>query len=49
MVRLAFDVGGWVVHEGDQPYLGTLSRNGVTVTACTCSDLYSAVPAIPAP
>ena len=46
---LAFNVGGWVVHEGDQPYLGTLSRNGMTVTACTCSDLYSAVPAIPPP
>ena len=46
---LAFDIGGWVVHEGRQPYLGTLSRNGVTVTACACSDLYSAVPALPPP
>jgi hypothetical protein len=43
---LAFELGGWVVHEGDEPYLGSLSRNGITVTACTCSDLYSAVPAI---
>ncbi len=46
---LALDVGGWLVHEGDKPYLGTLSRNGITVTACTCSDLYSAVPALPSP
>ncbi len=46
---LALDVGGWLVREGDKPYLGTLSRNGITVTACTCSDLYSAVPALPSP
>jgi murein DD-endopeptidase MepM/ murein hydrolase activator NlpD len=46
---LAFNLGGWIVHEGDAPYLGTLTRDGFTVTACTCSDLYSAVPAIPAP
>ncbi len=42
---LAFDVGGWIVHEGQVPYLGTLTREGITVRACTCSDLYSAVPA----
>jgi len=46
---LAFDVGGWVASDGDKPYLGSLSRNGITVTACTCADLYSAVPAIPPP
>ena len=42
---IAFDVGGWIVHEGQAPYLGTLTREGITVRACTCSDLYSAVPA----
>lgn len=46
---LAFDAGGWIVREGNQPYLGTLHRNGITVTACTCSDLYSAVPVMPPP
>lgn len=46
---LALNVGGWVVREGLQAYLGTLSRNGITVTACTCSDLYSAVPSLPPP
>lgn len=46
---LAFDLDGWIAHEGDAPYLGTLERNGITVTACTCSDLYSAVPAMPLP
>jgi hypothetical protein len=46
---IAFDVGGWIVREGAKPYLGTLSRNGITVTACTCSDLYSSVPALAPP
>jgi LasA protease len=46
---LALDVGGWSVEEGQAPYLGSLSRNGISVRACTCSDLYSAVPAIPQP
>lgn len=44
---LAFNLDGWIVHEGKAPYLGTLVRNGITVTACTCSDLYSTVPALP--
>lgn len=46
---LGFDLAGWIVHNGAAPYLGTLTRNGYTVTACTCSDLYSAVPALSAP
>ena len=46
---LGFELDGWIVHEGEAPYLGTLTRNGFSVTACTCSDLYSAVPAIPGP
>jgi murein DD-endopeptidase MepM/ murein hydrolase activator NlpD len=46
---LAFNLDGWLVHKGAAPYLGTLTRNGLSVTACTCSDLYSAVPALPAP
>jgi LasA protease len=46
---LAFNLNGWIVHEADAPYLGTLTRNGISVTACTCSDLYSAVPPMPSP
>ncbi|HET6846177.1 MAG TPA: hypothetical protein VFH29_05045, partial [Anaerolineales bacterium] len=46
---LALDVGGWIVREGAAAYLGTLSRNGMTVRACTCSDLYSAVPSLSPP
>lgn len=46
---LAFNVGGWVVHDGRAAYLGTLTRESFTVTACTCSDLFSAVPVMPAP
>jgi murein DD-endopeptidase MepM/ murein hydrolase activator NlpD len=46
---LAFNLGGWLAREGDDAYLGTLKRDGFTVTACACADLYSAVPAIPPP
>ncbi|MFQ5615044.1 MAG: hypothetical protein ACE5GO_01060, partial [Anaerolineales bacterium] len=34
---LAFNLGGWAAHKGEKPYLGTLTRNGETLTACTCS------------
>lgn len=44
---LAFDLGGWIVHDGSAPYLGTMTLNGVTVRACTCSDLYSEVQVLP--
>jgi murein DD-endopeptidase MepM/ murein hydrolase activator NlpD len=46
---LAFDLDGWTVHAGKAPYLGTLTRNGVTVVACSCSDLYSEVPVLIGP
>src|SRR5512140_58881 len=36
-----FNLEGWIVHAGSAAYLGTLTRNGITVTGCTCSDLYS--------
>lgn len=35
---LAFNLSGWIAHNGSQPYLGTLTRFSRTVTACTCSD-----------
>jgi hypothetical protein len=42
---LAFDLEGWIVHNGSQVYKGTLTRNNITVTACECSDLASQVTA----
>jgi murein DD-endopeptidase MepM/ murein hydrolase activator NlpD len=38
---LAFNLEGWVAHNGSQPYLGTLVRNALVVTACTCSNARS--------
>lgn len=35
---LPFDLGGWVAHAGVAAYKGTLTRDGQTVTACTCSN-----------
>lgn len=35
---LAFNLEGWIAHNGDQPYLGTMTRFSHTVTACICSD-----------
>ncbi len=35
---LAFNLEGWIAHNGDQPYLGTLTRFSQTVTACLCTD-----------
>lgn len=35
---LAWNLEGWVSHAGAAPYLGTLTRGGRTVVACTCSD-----------
>lgn len=34
---LAFRLGNWVADEGDEPYVGTLSRGSKVVPACTCS------------
>jgi murein DD-endopeptidase MepM/ murein hydrolase activator NlpD len=35
---LPFNLGGWVAKAGPLPYKGTLTRDGVTLTACTCSN-----------
>ncbi len=40
---IPFNMDGWIVHAGDAPYQGTLTRNGITVTGCVCSDLYSLI------
>ncbi len=35
---LAFDLEGWIAHNGAAAYQGTLTRGSQVVTACTCSD-----------
>jgi murein DD-endopeptidase MepM/ murein hydrolase activator NlpD len=40
---LPFNLGGWIAHAGEQPYLGTLTRDGQTITACTCSNAATAI------
>jgi len=42
---LAFNLEGWVAHDGLKPYLGTLTRGSQTVTACDCSNIASRVTA----
>jgi murein DD-endopeptidase MepM/ murein hydrolase activator NlpD len=38
---LAFNLEGWIAHNGSQPYLGTLTRDAQVVIACTCSNAES--------
>jgi len=40
---LAFNLEGWVAHNGSAPYLGSLTRFSQTVTACQCSDKASQI------
>ncbi len=35
---LAFNLEGWVVQNGREPYQGYLTRQGRTISACVCSD-----------
>jgi LasA protease len=34
---IPFNLGGWIAHADERAYKGTLTRDGITVTACTCS------------
>jgi LasA protease len=38
---LAFNLEGWIAHNGSKAYLGTLTRGSSTVTACVCSNAAS--------
>ena len=38
---LPFNLGGWIAHSGGDPYVGTLTRDDDTVTACTCANAES--------
>lgn len=40
---LPFNLDGWIAHKGEEAYLGTLTRDGETVVACTCSNAKSFV------
>jgi murein DD-endopeptidase MepM/ murein hydrolase activator NlpD len=42
---LAFNLDGWIAHNGSEPYQGTLTRFSSTVTACECSDSASFITA----
>jgi hypothetical protein len=35
---LAFNLDGWIAHDGASPYQGRLTRNSQSVIACVCSD-----------
>ena len=40
---LAFNLDGWIAHNGDKPYNGTLERFSRTVIACECSNQVSQI------
>lgn len=42
-----FEMSGWVAHNGAAEYLGTLTRAGVTVVACTCTAAWTGITADP--
>ncbi len=42
-----FDMSGWIAHNGAAEYLGTLTRNGVTIVACTCTAAWTGITADP--
>jgi murein DD-endopeptidase MepM/ murein hydrolase activator NlpD len=40
---LAFNMEGWVAHNGRTAYEGTLTKGSLKVIACVCGDLYSKI------
>jgi LasA protease len=42
---IPFNLEGWIAHDGDSAYAGTLTRGTQTVIACTCSDAPSHIQA----
>jgi LasA protease len=46
---LAFNMEGWAVHSSGTAYQGTLTRSGLTVKACDCSDVFSQIRSDPGP
>lgn len=43
---LAFNLEGWIAHNGAEAYLGTLTKNTATVIACQCSNRESFIEAL---
>jgi LasA protease len=42
---IPFNLEGWIAHNGNGPYEGSLSRGDQTITACTCSNAESQITA----
>jgi hypothetical protein len=42
---LAFNLEGWVAHNGRVAYEGTLTKGSLQIFACVCGDLYSKISA----
>jgi LasA protease len=42
---LAFNLEGWIAHNGTEAYQGTLTRNQETITACDCANAESQIEA----
>jgi LasA protease len=40
---VALKMDGWVTHSGSRAYLGTLTKGNSLVTACDCSNAFSAI------
>jgi LysM repeat protein len=40
---IPFKMSGWLVHNGEREYLGTLTKQGAIVTACECGDFYTSI------
>ncbi len=40
---LAFNLEGWIAHNGSEAYLGTLTKGSLTVTASAASDWFSQI------
>lgn len=40
---LPFNLDGWIAHNGDKPYAGTLTREGETITASVVGELWSVI------
>ena len=40
---IAFNLEGWIAHDGAQAYEGTLTHGALTIRACVCSDIQSQV------
>ncbi len=46
---LAFNLEDWITHSAGVAYKGTLTRSGITVIACDCSDASSQIKSVPKP